>query len=82
MLWIYSAAGYGAGAALESRAGILRHRLEALVADVSKWVRPVARHSLGPFLATLKSEDISEGLYLLLQSGAPFWHWIKSLEFL
>ncbi len=49
------------GATPESRAGILRQRLEALVADVSKWVRPVARHSLGPFLATLKSEDISEG---------------------
>ena len=31
------------------------------MSDVSKWVRPVARHSLGPFLATLRPEDISPG---------------------
>ena len=41
--------------------GVLRQRLEALVSDVSKWVRPVARHSLGPFLSTLRSEDVSVG---------------------
>ena len=50
-----------AGAEPATRAGALRQRLEALVSDVSKWVRPVARHSLGPFLATLRPEDISSG---------------------
>lgn len=49
------------GAEPATRAGVLRQRLEALVSDVSKWVRPVARHSLGPLLASLRSEDISDG---------------------
>ena len=54
------------GAEPGTRAGVLRQRLEALVSDVSKWVRPVARHSLGPFLATLRAEDLSDGSILHL----------------
>lgn len=50
-----------AGAQPETRAGPLRKQIEVLVEDVSKWVRPAAQHSLGPFLATLKSEDITDG---------------------
>lgn len=62
-----------AGAEPATRAGVLRQRLEALVSDVSKWVRPVARHSLGPFLATLRTEDVSEGTLPPAVAGQREW---------